>query len=143
MVMLRRSVNLTTLFLGRLRHPKRFTSAYFCQELTTVLLESVEGEMKIYSLQNPTPSINPRIPGSQVTRLPTALRSPANTPLTFRLIAIQHTKLALFQAHSLPVQFIKNVKYYTNPIKQQEAFHSGVQNQRYSKTATGETPVKA
>ena len=41
-VMSGRSVNLTTLFLGRLRPPKRLTSTsctYFRQELTTALLE--------------------------------------------------------------------------------------------------------
>ena len=46
-VMLGRSVNLSKLFLGRLRPPKRLTSTsctYFRQELTTVLLESTEGE---------------------------------------------------------------------------------------------------
>ena len=45
-----RSVNLTTLFLGRLRPPKRFTSTsctYFRQCLTTAPLESAEGEMKV------------------------------------------------------------------------------------------------
>ena len=42
-----RSVNLTTLFLGRLRSPKRLTSTlctYFRKELTTDPLESAEGE---------------------------------------------------------------------------------------------------
>ena len=50
MVMSGRSVNLPTLFLGRLRPPKRLTSTlctYFRQKLTTVLLESAEGEMKV------------------------------------------------------------------------------------------------
>ena len=45
-----RSVNLTTLFLGRLRPPKRLTSTsrtYFRQLLTTVPLESAEGETKV------------------------------------------------------------------------------------------------
>ena len=47
MVMSRRSVNLTTLFLDRLRPPKRLTSTsctYFRQKLTSALLESAEGE---------------------------------------------------------------------------------------------------
>ena len=50
MVMSGRSANLTTLFVGRLRPPKRLTSpscTYFRQLLTTVLLESVEGETKV------------------------------------------------------------------------------------------------
>ena len=45
-----RSVNLTTLFLGRLRHSKRLTSTsctYFRQQLTTAPLESAEGETKV------------------------------------------------------------------------------------------------
>ena len=45
------SVNLTTLFLGMLRSPKRLTSTSnqctcFRQKLTTALLESAEGETK-------------------------------------------------------------------------------------------------
>ena len=57
MVMSGRSVNLTTLFMGRLRPPKRLTSTsctltstsytYFRQLLTTVLLEKAEGETKV------------------------------------------------------------------------------------------------
>ena len=56
-----RSVNLTTLFLGRLRPPKRLTSTsctYFRQQLTTALLEKAEGETKLccqtgYRTQDP------------------------------------------------------------------------------------------
>ena len=50
MVMSGRSVNLPTLFLGRLRPPKQLTSTlctYFRQKLTTALLESGEGETKV------------------------------------------------------------------------------------------------
>ena len=50
MVMLGRSVNVPTLFLGRLRRPKRLTSTlgtYFRQKVTTALLESAEGETKV------------------------------------------------------------------------------------------------
>ena len=50
MVKLGCSVNLSTLFLGRLKPPKWVTSTsctYFCQVLTTALLESEEGEMKV------------------------------------------------------------------------------------------------
>ena len=50
MVMSGRSVNLPTLFLVRLRPPKRLTSTlytYFRQKLTTALLESAEGETKV------------------------------------------------------------------------------------------------
>ena len=50
MVMSGWSVNLATLFLGRLRPPKQFTSAlctYFHQQLTTALLESAEEETKV------------------------------------------------------------------------------------------------
>ena len=50
MVMSGQSVNLPTLFLGRLRPPKRLTSTlctYFRQKLTTALLESAEGETKV------------------------------------------------------------------------------------------------
>ena len=50
MVMSGRSVNLPTLFLGRLRPPKRLISTlctYFRQKLTTALLESAEGETKV------------------------------------------------------------------------------------------------
>ena len=50
MVMSGRSVNLPTLFLGRLRPPKQLTSTsctYFRQKLTTALLESAEGETKV------------------------------------------------------------------------------------------------
>ena len=49
-VMSGRSVNLTTLFLGRLRPPKRLTSTsciYLCQLLTTAPLETAEGETKV------------------------------------------------------------------------------------------------
>ena len=45
-----RSVNLTTLFLSRLRPPKRLTSTSctnFRQSQTTALLESAEGETKV------------------------------------------------------------------------------------------------
>ena len=56
-----RSVNLTTLFLGKLRPPKRLTSTsstYFRQKLTTALLEKAEGETKVrcqtgYQTQDP------------------------------------------------------------------------------------------
>ena len=44
------SVNLTTLFLGRLRPPKRLTSTlctYFRQKLTTASLESAERDTKV------------------------------------------------------------------------------------------------
>ena len=50
MVMSGRSVNLPTLFLGRLGPLKRLTSTlctYFRQKLTTALLESAEGETKV------------------------------------------------------------------------------------------------
>ena len=50
MVMSGRSFNLPTLFLGRLRPPKRLISTlctYFRQKLTTALLESAEGETKV------------------------------------------------------------------------------------------------
>ena len=50
MVMSGRSVNLPTIFLGRLRPPKRLTSTlctYFRQKLTTALLESAKGETKV------------------------------------------------------------------------------------------------
>ena len=50
MVMSGPLVNLPTLFLGRLRPPKRLTSTlytYFRQKLTTALLESAEGETKV------------------------------------------------------------------------------------------------
>ena len=50
MVMSGQSFNLPTLFLGRLRPPKRLTSTlctYFRQKLTTALLESAEGETKV------------------------------------------------------------------------------------------------
>ena len=53
MVMSGRSVNLPTLFQGRLRPPKRLTSTlctYFRQKLTTALLESAEGETKVCGL---------------------------------------------------------------------------------------------
>ena len=59
MVMSGRSVNLPTLFLGRLRPPKRLTSTlctYFRQKLTTALLESAEGETKVCGwVSNPGP----------------------------------------------------------------------------------------
>ena len=45
-----RDGQLTTLFLGRLRPPKRLFSTsctYFCQSLTTAPLESAEGETKV------------------------------------------------------------------------------------------------
>ena len=53
--------NLTTLFLGRLRPPKRLSSTsctYFHQSLKTVLLEKAEGETKVccqtgYRTQDP------------------------------------------------------------------------------------------
>ena len=48
-----RSVNQTTFFLGRLRPPKRITSTscpYFCETLTTALLEKAEGETKVCAL---------------------------------------------------------------------------------------------
>ena len=50
MVMLGHSVNLTTLFLDRLRPPKWLTSTwctYFRQELTTALLESGGGKTEV------------------------------------------------------------------------------------------------
>ena len=52
MVMSGRSVNLITLFLDRLKPPKRLTSASctsFRQQLTTVRLETAEGETKVFS----------------------------------------------------------------------------------------------
>ena len=51
MVMSERSVNLTTLFLGRPRPLKWLTSTkctYFRQKLTTALRESAEEEKKVY-----------------------------------------------------------------------------------------------
>ena len=45
-----RSVNLPTLFLGKLAPPKRLTSTlctYFRKKLTNALLESAEGETKV------------------------------------------------------------------------------------------------
>ena len=56
-----RSVNLTTLFLVRLRPPKRLTSTsctYFRQKLTTAFLKLAEGETKVcgqigYRIQDP------------------------------------------------------------------------------------------
>ena len=55
-----RSVNLTTLFLGRLRPPKRLTSTSctnFRQLLTTALLESAERESSMWldKVSNPGP----------------------------------------------------------------------------------------
>ena len=50
MVMSGRSVNLITLFLGRLMPLKRLTSTsctHFRQKLTTALLESTKGETKV------------------------------------------------------------------------------------------------
>ena len=50
MVMSGRSVNLPTLFLGRVRPPERLTSTlctYFRQKPTTALFESAEGETKV------------------------------------------------------------------------------------------------
>ena len=64
-----RSVNLTTLFLGRLRPPKRLTSTsctYFGQLLTTALLEKAEGETKVVA----SPGIEPRTSDLRV-RCPT------------------------------------------------------------------------
>ena len=59
MVMSGPSDNLPTLFLGRLRPPKRLTSTlctYFRQKLTTALLESAEGETKVCGrVSNPGP----------------------------------------------------------------------------------------
>ena len=78
-VMLGRSMNLTTLFLGRRRLPKRLTRTsctYFHRKLTASLLESAEGETKVC--------------GRTVYRTrglwllnqkPTALRGPARTCL--------------------------------------------------------------
>ena len=43
---------MTTLFLGRLKPPMQLASTsctYFCQQLTTALLESVEGETEVQS----------------------------------------------------------------------------------------------
>ena len=50
-VMSGRSVNLTTLFLGRLRPPKRLTSTsctYFRQQLTTSLFEKAIDQIKYF-----------------------------------------------------------------------------------------------
>ena len=52
-VMPRRSVNLTTLFLGKL--PKRLTSTKcpsFCQKLTTALLESATGRRNDFMIRS-------------------------------------------------------------------------------------------
>ena len=65
-----RSVNLTTLFLGRLRPTKRFNSTKctnFQKLLVTTLLESAEGEMNVYGRAG--------ISGSRQTRY--RLRFPA------------------------------------------------------------------
>ena len=64
-----RSVNLTTLFLGRLRPPKRLTSTsctYFRQLLTNALLEKAEGKTKYVA----RPGMEPRTPNLRV-RCPT------------------------------------------------------------------------
>ena len=79
-----RSVNLTTLFLGRLRPPKQLTRTsctYFCQQLTTALLEKAEGETKVccqtgYRTQDPT---------YELGALRIALCDPANFVSTVRL----------------------------------------------------------
>ena len=71
-----RSVNLTTLFLGRLRPPKRLTSTsctYFRQSLTTALLEKAEGETKDVA----RPGIEPVPLTYESGALPIALRGPA------------------------------------------------------------------
>ena len=73
-----RSVNQTTVFLGRLRAPKRLTSTsctYFRQQLTIVLLESAEGEMNVCR-QNRVSNQGPLALESDA--LPTALRDPEN-----------------------------------------------------------------
>ena len=77
-----RSVNLTTLFLGRLRPPKRLTSTsctYFRQKLTTALLEKAEGETKVccqtgYRTQDP--DLRVRCPTYCATRPGENLRDP-------------------------------------------------------------------
>ena len=71
-----RSVNPTTLFLGRLRPPKRLTSTsctYFRQYLTTALLEKAEGETKVccHRVSNPRPLTY------ESGALPIVLRGPA------------------------------------------------------------------
>ena len=86
-----RSVNLTTLFLGRLRPPKRLTNTsctYFRQLLTTALLEKEEGETKVccqtgYRTQDPW----------LTSQLPYRLRYAARAEL---LILIKKRKLRWF-----------------------------------------------
>ena len=71
------SVNLTTLFLRRLRPPKRLTSTlctYFCQSLTTALLESAERETKS---MRPDQVSNPGPLALKSDMLQTVLRGPA------------------------------------------------------------------
>ena len=70
-----RSVNLTTLFLGRLRPPKRFINTSCTYFLTTALLESAEGETWPDRVSNP---------GSltfESDALPTALHGPSQLVL--------------------------------------------------------------
>ena len=72
-----RSVNLTTLFLGRLRHPKRLTitsCTYFRQLLTTALLE-ISGRRNESML--PDRVSNPGLLTYESGALPITLRGPA------------------------------------------------------------------
>ena len=81
------SVNLTTLFLGRLRPPKRLTRTsctYFSQYLTTALLEKAEGETKVSWL--PDRVSNPGPLTYESGALPIALRGPAYLGLLDRKI---------------------------------------------------------
>ena len=93
MVMSGRSVNLTTLFLGRLRPPKRLISApctYYRQSLTTDLHESAEGERKVCRR---TRVSNLELLALELNALPTALRGPAAGPLGCKYF------LSVFQQH--------------------------------------------
>ena len=79
MVMSGRSVNLTTLFLGRLRPPKRLTSTLctcFRQLLTTALLES---SGKRHESVWPDRVSNPGPLAHESDALLTGLRGPACT----------------------------------------------------------------
>ena len=78
--MLGRSVNLTTLFLDRLRPPKWLTSTlctYFCQSLTTALLESAEEKRKYVARLG----IEPKTPDFRVRRPTDCTRRPGSSLL--------------------------------------------------------------
>ena len=103
--MLGRSVNLTTLFLGRLRPPKRLTSTsctYFRQELTTALLNQRKEKRKYVARSG----IEPRTPDLRV-RCPTDCATLPGGSIIINRVRVTNPECSLSNGIQVVVLFLR------------------------------------